>query len=391
LSLWVILGGVGQAVLGLVEVVLYTFIAYHGGVSGFALALLASAWSLVFFIASRLMASSAEAGCNKGLGLVALLSMGASVASFAFVHGVVGAAAAFLFHGVASAALSVSLGLTSMEYTEYRYWVRIDIVERILSLVFIGVALVALGRRVVTWSPLEIMVAGLAVTAAYYLAIPPVVLDFERRYYRFNRYVEAIQGYVRAVSVLSYIGSPRMMEVAYSRIRARLPRYLSPERVALGALLATAVGEYIMAVLPVNMRDVVALTTLWQGYGYAALITAIALLPIALTQRTSPVLAGSLSLARGLLLVMFFSSLSTIQSIALYVAASSILFSIVDAILANYFVDAAYARRGTFYQAMRELGSIAGPLLAALVYGSALFKPVGVLLAVLSLLVLLPL
>jgi len=389
LSLWVMLGGVSQALLGLVEIVLYTFIAYQGGVSGTSLALLAAAWSFVFFVASRLMAPSAEAGCNKGLGLVALVSMIASVVSFAALRGVVGAAAAFLFHAVASASLSVSLGLTSMEYTEYRYWVRIDIVERILSLLFIGVVLVALGRRIVTWSPLEMMLAGLGAVAAYYAAIPPVVLDFERRYYRFNRYVENIRGYVRAMSVLSYIGSPHVMEAAYSRIRARLPRYLSPGRVALGALLATAVGEYVMAVLPVNMRDVVALTTLWQGYGYAAMITAVALLPIALTQRTSPVLAGSLSLLRGVVLVAFFPVLRTIRDIALYVAASSILFGVIDAILANYFVDAAYARRGTFYQAMREMGSVLGPLLAAIVYGTGLFGPVAILLAILSFIVLL--
>ena len=389
MSLWVMLGGVSQALLGLVEIVLYTFIAYQGGVSGTSLALLAAAWSFVFFVASRLMAPCAEAGCNKGLGLVALVSMIASVASFAALRGLIGAAAAFLFHAVASASLSVSLGLTSMEYTEYQYWVRIDIVERILSLLFIGVALVALGRRIVTWSPLEMMLAGLGAVTAYYAAIPPVVLDFERRYYRFNRYVESIRGYVHAMSVLSYIGSPRVMEAAYSRIRARLPRYLSPERVALGALLATAVGEYIMAVLPVNMRDVVALTTLWQGYGYAAMITAAALLPIALTQRTSPVLAGSLSLLRGVVLVAFFPVLRTIRDIALYVAASSILFGIIDAILANYFVDAAYARRGTFYQAMREIGSVLGPLLAAMVYGTGLFGPVAILLAILSFIVLL--
>ena len=389
MSLWVMLGGVSQALLSLVEIVLYTFIAYHQGVSGAYLALLAAAWSFVFFVASRLMAPSAEAGCNKGLGLVALVSMIASVASFAVLRGVVGAAAAFLFHAVASASLSVSLGLTSMEYTEYRYWVRIDIVERILSLLFIGVVLVALGRRIVTWSPLEMMLAGLGAVAAYYVAIPPVVLDFERRYYRFNRYVESIRGYVRAMSVLSYIGSPRAMEIAYSRIKARMPSYLSPERVALGALLATAVGEYIMAVLPVNMRDVVTLTTLWQGYGYAAIITAAALLPIALTQRTNPVLAGSLSLLRGIVLVAFFPVLRTIRDIALYVAASSIIFGVIDAILANYFVDAAYARRGTFYQAMREIGSILGPLLAAVLYGTGLFGPVAVLLAILSFIVLL--
>ena len=389
MSLWVMLGGVSQALLGLVEIVLYTFIAYHQGVSGTYLALLAAAWSFVFFVASRLMAPSAEAGCNKGLGLVALVSMIASVVSFAALRGLIGAAAAFLFHAVASASLSVSLGLTSMEYTEYRYWVRIDIVERILSLLFIGAVLVALGRRIVTWSPLEMMLAGLGAVAAYYAAIPPVVLDFERRYYRFNRYVESIRGYVHAMSVLSYIGSPRVMEAAYSRIRARMPSYLSPERVALGALLATAVGEYIMAVLPVNMRDIMALTTLWQGYGYAAIITAIALLPIALTQRTSPVLAGSLSLLRGVVLVVFFPLLRTIRDIALYVAASSILFGIIDAILANYFVDAAYARRGTFYQAMREIGSVVGPLLAAALYGTGLFGPVAITLAILSLIVLL--
>ena len=388
MSLWVMLGGVSQALLGLIEIVLYTFIAYEGGVSGTSLALLAAAWSFVFFVASRLMAPSAEAGCNKGLGLVALVSMIASVASFAALHSVVGAAIAFLFHAIASASLSVSLGLTSMEYTEYKYWVRIDVIERILSLVFIGGVLVALGRRIVTWSPLEIMLAGLIAVAAYYAAIPPVVLDFERRYYRFNRYIENIKGYVHAISVLSYIGSPRAMEAMYRTIRARTQRYLSPERVALGALLATAVGEYIMAVLPVNMRDVVALTTLWQGYGYAAVITAITLLPIALTQRTNPVLAGSLSLLRGLMLVAFFPMLRTIRDIALYVAASSILFGIVDAILANYFVDAAYARRGTFYQAMREIGSVIGPLLAAIFYQTPLFGLVAALLSVFSLVVL---
>jgi len=389
LALWVLMGALGQALLGLVGVVLYTFIAYQGGVTGFSLALLATLWSLVFFVASRLMAPSAEAGCNKGLGLVSLLSLGASVAVFIVLGGVAGAAAAFVLHAVASAALSVSLGLTSMEYTEYGYWVRIDIVERIIGLVFVGSVLVALGRRIVSWSPAEMMIAALVVLLLYYLAAPPVVLDFERRYYRYNRYLEAVRGYVRAVSVLAYMGSPRLMEAAYARLRARFPRYLSPERVAVGAMLATAVGEYVMAVLPVNMRDVVALTTLWQGYGWASLLTAAALAPIALTQRTSPVLAGSVSLARGVLLAAFFTRLRGVQDIALYVAASSILFGVVDAILANYYVDAAYARRGPFYQAMRELGSIIGPLLAAVLYGSPLFLPGVVLLAVLSLLVLL--
>ena len=389
MALWVLMGALGQALLGLVGVVLYTFIAYQGGVTGFYLALLAALWSLVFFVASRLMAPSAEAGCNKGLGLVSLLSLGASVAVFIVLGGVAGAAAAFVLHAVASAALSVSLGLTSMEYTEYGYWVRIDIVERIIGLVFVGSVLVALGRRIVSWSPAEMMIAALVVLLLYYLAAPPVVLDFERRYYRYNRYLEAVRGYVRAVSVLAYMGSPRLMEAAYARLRARFPRYLSPERVAVGAMLATAVGEYVMAVLPVNMRDVVALTTLWQGYGWASLLTAAALAPIALTQRTSPVLAGSVSLARGVLLAAFFTRLRGVQDIALYVAASSILFGVVDAILANYYVDAAYARRGPFYQAMRELGSIIGPLLAAVLYGSPLFLPGVVLLAVLSLLVLL--
>ncbi|BEP16835.1 hypothetical protein PYJP_01870 [Pyrofollis japonicus] len=388
-SSWVLLGSVGQALLQLLGVVLYTYIVFTSGASGLVLGLLAMLWSLVFFLANRLFLPLSAAAHNKLLAFIAFASMGAGTASWFLVGGFTGSAIAFLLHSVSSAALSVSLGLTSMEYVDYEYWVRIDVVERIIGLLFAGATLFAMGRGLVSFTPWELLVVSSAVLLAYYLFAPPAVLDFERRYYRLNRHVTCVRAYSRAISVLSYIGTPRLMEIAYSRIRERMPRYLSPWRVSLGAMLATAVGEYIFAVLPVNLRDTVTLSVLWQGYGLAALATALALAPIAATQKTEPRIAGALSLLRGLGLALFFYSLRSVTDIAIYAAFSSIVYNIVDTILANYYVDAAYARMGPIYGAVKQLGAIIGPLLAAILYATPLFTPTAIALAILSMIVLL--
>jgi hypothetical protein len=358
--MWFTLSSVTYGMLSALDPMLFIYIAYTLDVSGVYMGMLSAAWSAAYILCNRLSGSLADDGHNKVLAILALASVAPIYILLSNLSHFT-ALLAYTLHAASMAFLNLAISVTLLEYVESSYWDKVNLLSRIINNISRGLMLIIialLGLNVLN-EILYIIVFMLLIVS---VVLPHIYISFERKFYTIERTLSRIGMYVKATASLLYVDQPKTFVEVFSRTW-NSSEAVSPVGILIGAMGAVAVGDYIFTVIPVILKGKLQLTSMWIVYGFSALASAVTALTLNNIEASGARKAFTIFVLRLLALVLGFSFLSDMTSLALYVVLSSTLFMLLDVVLYNTYVYTQAGFRTSSYFVARELGSIVGSLL----------------------------
>ncbi len=367
---WLAIVSIIYGVIASLDPILFIFIGYTLDVSGVYLGLLSALWSIAYIAVSRIFNSFADKGNNKLLSLFALISLSISYICLRSINHVT-AMLLYIMHAIALALMNLAISVTMLENSDSDSWSRASIIQRSLSSVSRGFILLLLAmRREISMGYLFGLSILLNIVSI--LILPSISWSFERKFYRLNRNINEIGMYIRASSSVLFLDKPSIAYYIYTTSWGKENR-ASIYRVLIAIMMATAIGDYIFAVLPIILKSYMSIYSLWIAYGIASIFSAFIIIAVGTPSINRKIFAIAMSIARTCLLVFGLTFIRETLTLAIYIAMASLLYMFIDITLYNMFVENSAGFSTANYFISREIGSIMGSLISGLMLGFGIY------------------
>ena len=364
--MWLTLLSIIYGVLISLDPILFVFIGYSLNATGFYLGLLSAVWSIAYIVASKLLNRVADEGYNKLLALLTLACLAASYICFRSLNYVT-AILSYTMHAVSIASINLAVSVTILECTDSDLWYSSSVLQRSLSSFSRGFTLLFISFRGIASIHNLFWLSFLLTTVSLPL-LPSISLSFERRFYRLSRNLNELGMYIKASSSILFLDKPAVARHVFNTSWEK-GSSISLYRVLLSIAIATALGDYIFAVLPLILREHMALNTVWIAYGVASLFSAAIVVifkDFSVSRRSFTIFVMVLRIC---ILVLGLSIVRDLASLTTYIILSSLLYLLVDVTLYNMFIEASAGFSTANYFTFREIGSIIGSLIGGMAIG----------------------
>ncbi len=364
--MWLVVVSIAYGVLVALDPILFIFIGYTQNVSGIYLGLLGAIWSIVYVVANKLLNRFADEGYNKLLMLISLTCLTISYIGFIAINHLT-AILLYAMHAVSTASMNLAISVTMLENIDSGMWSTASVVQRSISSLSRGAALLLISLiGILTPSILFWLLFSL--TTISIILLPPILLSFERRFYKLDRGIGGIGMYIKASSSILFLDKPdiaRYIYIATWNSRAVLPLY----RILISIAIATALGDYIFTVLPLLLRNYISLYSMWMAYGIAALLSAIMIVVFRNLSISRRSFTLSIMVLRTSILILGLNAVKDLTTLAIYILLSSLLYMLIDITLYNMFIEGSAGFSTAHYFMSREIGSIIGSLIGGIIVG----------------------
>jgi len=367
--IWLAIVSIIYGVIASLDPILFIFIGYTLDVSGVYLGLLSAFWSIAYIVTSRIFNGFADEGNNKLLLLFALISLSISYIFLRSINHIT-AMLLYVMHAVALALMNLAISVTMLENSDSDSWSRASVIQRSLSSVSRGFILLLLAM----WREISMgYLFGLSILLNIFsiLILPSISWSFERRFYRLNRNINEIGMYIRASSSVLFLDKPSIAYHIYTTWGKE--NKVSIYRILIAITMATAIGDYIFAVLPIILKSYMSIYSLWIAYGIASIFSAFITIAVGMPSINRKIFAIAMAAARTCLLVFGLTFVNGSLTLATYIVLSSLLYMFIDITLYNMFIENSAGFSTANYFIFREIGSIIGSLIGGVALGFGIY------------------
>lgn len=383
MALWIIAISVGYGLLVLLDPLMYSFIVYELNVSSIYLGICNAMWSVIYIITTMFLGFLADEGKSRTLMIIALISITLSWFTMCSLNPVT-AFISYILHSVSMASTNLALNSIILESIDSHYWGRVFLFTRVVSNAVRGFSFIVLALMDIL-SPALAQQTAITTLLISIIFSPSHSLISERSIYKLYKLSRSMGSYIKASTSLLYIDKPSVARTLFEKVWSRdRTNGLSAGRVATLIMFVTCIGDYVLAFLPIIIKNRVGLQTLWVAYGITSIFSIIMLYILRSVESGSRGATLMLILIRSALLMLGINIVNNITSLTLYLIVNSALFSIIDVMLHNIFISSTAGYGVSLYYTLRELGSIVGSILGGflLAIGMGIYIEVAIVLTI---------
>lgn len=361
MTLWLVATSVAYGLLMLLDPLIYTFIAYNLNISSVHLGICNALWSIFYITSMLFLGSLADEGKARLLMVIALASMTFSWLSMSNLN-MVTAFTSYSLHAISIAATNLALNTVVFENVESQNWSRTLLFMRTIGYIVRGISFVALALMNVLGVSLIQQIAVFALLVST-IVVPSFSLISERSVYRLYKLVRELSLYVKASTSILYIDRPSVAQEVFDRVWYGYSNSKISENKILAAItVITCVNDYVLALLPLMIKNIINLKILWIAYGITSIISIIAVFMLKDVESCNKGLALSLILIRSVILLTGIYIIKDIYTLTIYLILTSALYLAIDITLYNMYMSSTSGYRSSLYHTLRELGSIIGSI-----------------------------
>lgn len=271
----------------------------------------------------------------------------------------------YVLHAISIASLNLSLNILIFENIDSELWSRIMLFSRSLGHIVRGsiMILLALANYVDIALVQQVTIILIMISI---ISIPSTTIISERGIYRLYGLVKNLGSYLKASTSILYIDRPAVAENMFEKIWYTQPK-IGVGRVAVAVMFVTSVGEYVLAFIPLIVKSVINIQSLWIAYGITSLTMLIVMLVLKNLEGFSKRLLLTLIIFRSLTLLLGINIVRDVTTLTLYLLLPSLLYLAIDTLLYNLFISLTGGYRTSLYYTLRELGSVIGSALGGLI------------------------
>lgn len=358
--LWLVLTSTAYGLLMLLDPVIYTYITYRLEVDSVYLGVCSALWSVFYILSNMCLGVLADRG--KVRTLIAISFMASALSWLCMTDlNTVTSAVSYVLHSVSIASLNLSLNVMIFENIDSDLWGKAVLFSRSLGHTVRGFAMIllALANYIDVALVQQATIILIAVSAIF---VPSTTIISERSIYRLYGLIKSLGSYLKASTSILYMDKPAVAGNVFERIWYTRTR-MGVGRVAIATMFVTSVGEYVLAFVPLAMKNVLDIRSLWIAYGITSIMVLVVMLLLKNVEDFSKRLLLVLIIFRSLVLILGMNMLRDIAMLTLYLLLSSSLYLAIDTHLYNLFISITGGYRSSLYYTLRELGTITGSVL----------------------------
>jgi len=385
--LWLLPASATYGLLILLDLLIYTYIASRLEATSLYLGLCNAIWSITYILSTYGLGKLADSGRPRILMALSAIGLAVSLACISNLDLVRGLAA-YTFHAISLVTANLSINTIVFENIDSENWRRALLVVRTFAFGTRGVLLIALATMQLTNIAPMLMVA-LVLAIASSVSVPSTAVLTERELYRLYGIAKNVNTYLKASTSLLYMDRPDVMRTLFSRLWESRPK-IETSRVLIASMLVVATGEYVLAFLPLMVKNFVSLQTLWIAYGISSLSSVAVMLLLHNMESERKNLAQLMIALRTFTLLGGFVYARDATTLAGYLFITSAMFFVIDTTLYNLFISSTGGYRISLYHVFRELGSVVGSLLGGVLLpmGTNVYVGTALIMTALSIVVL---
>ncbi|MEM1525980.1 MAG: hypothetical protein QW775_01830 [Ignisphaera sp.] len=365
MTLWLVATSVSYGLLMLLDPLVYTFIAYNLNVSSVHLGICNALWSIFYITSMLFLGSLADEGKARLLMVIASASMIFSWLSMLNLNTIT-AFISYSLHAISIAATNLALNTVVFENVDSQNWGRTLLFMRTIGYIVRGSSFIILASMNMLGVSLIQQVTILVLLVSTVL-VPSFSLISERSVYRLYKLVRELSFYVKASTSILYIDKPSVAQGVFDKVWYGYSNSrISENKILASITIITCVNDYVLALLPLMIKNIINLKMLWIAYGVTSIVSIIAVLMLKDVESSSKGLALSLILVRSIILLTGINIIKDIYTLTLYLILTSTLYLVIDVTLYNMYTSSTGGYRSSLYHTLRELGSIIGSIVGGI-------------------------
>ncbi|MEM4848503.1 MAG: hypothetical protein QXM55_02600 [Ignisphaera sp.] len=364
--LWLAITSVAYGLLMLLDPLIYTFIAYNLSISSIYLGICSALWS-IFYISSMLfLGYLADEGRTRMLMVISLTFITLSWLSMTNLN-LITAFISYSLHAISIAAANLALNTMVFENVDSQNWGKVLLLMRAIGYMVRGISFIFLASMNILGVSLIQQVAILTLLIST-IVVPSFSLISERSIYRLYKLVRELSLYIKASTSILYIDRPNIAQEVFSKIwYGHSNSKIGETRILAAITIITYVNDYILALLPLMIKNTINLKILWTAYGITSIASIAVVFMLKNIESYSKGLVLFLVLARSIVLLAGINIIKDVYTLTLYLISTSALYLAIDVMLYNMYVSSTSGYRSSLYHTLRELGSIVGSIVGGIV------------------------
>ncbi len=272
----------------------------------------------------------------------------------------------YSLHAISIAATNLALNTVVFENVDSQNWGRTLLFMRTIGYIVRGSSFIILASMNMLGVSLIQQVTILVLLVSTVL-VPSFSLISERSVYRLYKLVRELSFYVKASTSILYIDKPSVAQGVFDKVWYGYSNSrISENKILASITIITCVNDYVLALLPLMIKNIINLKMLWIAYGVTSIVSIIAVLMLKDVESSSKGLALSLILVRSIILLTGINIIKDIYTLTLYLILTSTLYLVIDVTLYNMYTSSTGGYRSSLYHTLRELGSIIGSIVGGI-------------------------